>query len=165
MVYPLIIGLVALLAFTGSILSNAAYSDSTIIWKSPSPSNDHDQKVRQLSEQIRSRPSGSRIVLQRSPAVSHGVRPHSYKRDCFQLDISSYNQPLSIQSIPASDMPSDWHDYINFDRDRCIVVEAQAMLDMEGLVDYLLPFGLMPAVVPEFKGITVGRMTPLRSML
>ena len=40
-----------------------------------------------------------------------------------------------------------------------MVVDAQAMLDMEELVpvDYLLPYGLMPTVVPEFKGITVGR--------
>eukprot|EP01035_Chromulina_nebulosa_P017056 gene17056-22567_t len=30
------------------------------------------------------------------------------------------------------------------------------MISFEDLVDYLLPYGYIPAVVPEFKGITVG---------
>lgn len=144
-----------------SICSRAAYSGSTttILQSSLSAAtlSSHEEQIERLSTHIRSRPISSRIVLQRSPAASHGVRPHGYKQDCFQIDISSFNQPLSIQSIPLSDVPSSWHGCIDFNRDGCVVVDAQAMLDMEGLVDYLLPYGLMPAVVPEFKGITVGR--------
>ena len=36
------------------------------------------------------------------------------------------------------------------------VVDVQAMISMEELVDALLPLNLLPLVVPEFKGITVG---------
>jgi delta24-sterol reductase len=35
-------------------------------------------------------------------------------------------------------------------------VRAGARVTMEALVDALLPHGLIPLVVPEFKGITVG---------
>jgi hypothetical protein len=36
------------------------------------------------------------------------------------------------------------------------IVDVQAMASFETMVDVLLPIGLMPAVVPEFKGITIG---------
>jgi hypothetical protein len=36
------------------------------------------------------------------------------------------------------------------------VVDVQAMISMDELVDALLPLNLLPLVVPEFKGITVG---------
>ena len=36
------------------------------------------------------------------------------------------------------------------------VVDVQAMASMDELVDALLPLNLIPLVVPEFKGITVG---------
>ena len=153
----LTIGWVALSLMDYSICSLASYSGSTSAILQSSAASSHEEQIQRLSTQIRSRPISSRIVLQRSPAISHGVRSHGYKQDCFQIDISSFNQPLSIQSIPLNDVPSSWHSCIDFNRDGCVVVDAQAMLDMEGLVDYLLPYGLMPAVVPEFKGITVGR--------
>lgn len=40
--------------------------------------------------------------------------------------------------------------------DVCVVVDAQAMISMEELIDALLPLNLVPLVVPEFKGITLG---------
>jgi len=36
------------------------------------------------------------------------------------------------------------------------VATVGALTSMETLVDTLLPLGLIPGVVPEFKGITVG---------
>ena len=42
-----------------------------------------------------------------------------------------------------------------------MVAHVGAMATMESLVDALLPLGYIPAVVPEFKGITVGKVPPL----
>ena len=114
--YLLTIGWVALALMDYSICSLASYSGSTAAILQSSAASSHEEQIQRLSTHIRSRPISSRIVLQRSPAVSHGVRPHGYKQDCFQIDISSFNQPLSIQSIPLSDVPSSWHGCIDFNR-------------------------------------------------
>lgn len=55
--------------------------------------------------------------------------------------------------LPAEYSASEHQIAINPDR---TIVRAGSKVTMEALVDALLPHGLIPLVVPEFKGITVG---------
>jgi len=98
----------------------------------------HTVGVSLLQAQIQANPSG-RITLKRSPGESHCARQHTYKegQQDIQLDLSSFRSILAID-------------------EEKLEVDVQAMCSFEELVDALLPLNLIPAVVPEFKGITVG---------
>lgn len=116
------------------------------------------------------------IVIKRSPAQSHCVRPHNYKLidNTIQLDMTSINKVIDIEVIskdhrefnciptqflrlPGNPLKVRTYDSsTDCKNDHYAVVNVQAMTSMEDLVDRLLPLGLVPAVVPEFKGITVG---------
>jgi hypothetical protein len=113
----------------------------------------HADQVDALTAQIKSRPAGTKIVLKRSPASSHCVRPHDYKNDCMQLDFSAFDQPISVETVQAADLPAHCRAHLS---GSCVVARVQALMSMEQLVDTLLPHGFVPAVVPEFKGITIG---------
>ncbi|KAJ1383475.1 hypothetical protein B484DRAFT_411124, partial [Ochromonadaceae sp. CCMP2298] len=114
----------------------------------------HADQVDELTAQIKSRPAGQKIVLKRSPASSHCVRPHDYKSGCLQLDFAAFNQPISVETVDAADLPAHCRKHFPAEA-RCVVARVQALMSMEQLVDTLLPHGYVPAVVPEFKGITV----------
>jgi hypothetical protein len=111
--------------------------------------------VDELTAQIKSRPAGQKIVLKRSPASSHCVRPHDHKSGCLQLDFAAFNQPISVETVDAADLPAHCRKHFPAEA-RCVVARVQALMSMEQLVDTLLPHGYVLAVVPEFKGITVG---------
>lgn len=89
------------------------------------------------------------ISLKRSISNSHCPRPQNYKKDfkTLQIDVSGFNKILDIQYIENY--------YIN-DKKIDAYVDVESMMSFEDLVNALEPIGLMPAVVPEFKGITVG---------
>lgn len=60
---------------------------------------------------------------------------------------------LSIEKVDSEDLPSELN---RFAHEIVAVADVQALISMEQLVDFLLPNNMIPAVVPEFKGITVG---------
>ena len=69
---------------------------------------------------------------------------------------SSLNKDSSLmKGFPLSRIPASMR-ALYAQGEIVAVADVQAMASMENLVDALLPLGLMPAVVPEFKGITVG---------
>ena len=79
------------------------------------------------------------IVLASSPDSSV-VRDQNYKMNTqrhYALDLSHLNRVLNVDSTKA------------------MTVRAQAKVNMEQLVQSTLPHGVIPAVVPEFKSITV----------
>ena len=83
-----------------------------------------------------------KIVLKRKIEESHCPRPQLYKENSIQIDVSLLNKVLSLDK--------NENENIN-------IVETGAMISFENLVDELLiNYNLIPAVVPEFKGITVG---------
>jgi len=60
-----------------------------------------------------------------------------------------------VNYVPAS--LSEYLDLeVDSDQKNIAIVDVEAMITMEELVDTLLPLKLVPLVVPEFKGITVG---------
>lgn len=79
---------------------------------------------------------GKPLSLKTSSA-SHTTRSKSYNNDKIALDISGLNQILKIDP-----------------EEKCVHVEPR--VSMEQLVRATLRYGLIPPVVPEFKGITVG---------
>lgn len=77
------------------------------------------------------------ITLAQQKRVSNTVRENSYKSKGPRLGINKLNRILNI------------------DKERkTITVEPR--VTMEQLVEATLPYGLVPAVLPEFKSITVG---------
>ncbi len=87
-------------------------------------------QIRALSEK------GARIAL-KAPGHSNTTRSKSYNKNASALDLSSLNRILKIDP-----------------QKKTAVVESRVTMDQ--LVKATLSFGLIPPVVPEFKGITVG---------
>jgi len=104
----------------------------------------HLKKIEQLQEQVRAifmqrrgQESPETIALRYPSGHSNTTRSKSYKATSRQLDFGSLNQVIQIDP-----------------QKRLAVVEPR--VTMEALVKTTLPYGLIPYVVPEFKGITVG---------
>ena len=112
---------------------------------------EHDALVKALSDSIRTREEKQLVVLRRKVSQSHCVRPQQYKSGGLSLDVSKLTRLISVGEADKGELPAD-ESYSPLTR----VVDVQAFASMETLVDALLPLGLVPAVVPEFKGITVG---------
>ena len=112
----------------------------------------HQKRVDAISKTLGDRPSGSRVTLKRSQSEGHCPRPLSYKHAAVQVDISDMKKLISLETLDAgTNLP---HGYSR--KEIVAIADVQAMMNMEDLVDALLPRGLIPAVVPEFKGITIG---------
>jgi len=97
----------------------------------------HASKIDRIASQLRRRTSGKPLVLQKK-SVSHQVpKAHdpSYRDEA--IDVSDLTAILEI------DVPNR----------RCV---AEAGVTFAELVKATLPHGLIPAVVPELKTITVG---------
>ncbi|MEM1283109.1 MAG: FAD-binding oxidoreductase [Chlamydiota bacterium] len=77
------------------------------------------------------------ITLAKQKHVSNTVRENSYKSKGPRLGINKLNRVLNV------------------DKERKIVT-VEPRVTMEQLVDATLRHGLVPAVIPEFKSITVG---------
>ena len=122
---------------------------------------EHEDKMRVLvssckfPKSFRGAKQQKKIVIKRSLSRSHCVRRHEYKADSIQLDLSGFTNLLRVEPIEHEVVPEHLRQaYKNGE----LVAEAEveAMTSMETLVDALLPLGLVPAIVPEFKGITIG---------
>lgn len=115
----------------------------------------HNIQLNRLVSDVKKKHPTQGIVLKRSPAQSHCPRPHEYKLTSIKLDISMMTKIISVSPYESSK-----HNFGNLDLDtsrgKFAIAEVQAMASMEQLVDGLLPLGFIPAVVPEFKGITIG---------
>jgi FAD/FMN-containing dehydrogenase len=101
---------------------------------------DHSERISLLQQRIRSirnSESGSHAALYYSKGQSNTTRSKSYKNVCHQLDCSSLNHILQIDT-----------------QRRIAIVEPR--VNMEDLVKATLSHGLIAPVIPEFKGITVG---------
>jgi len=100
----------------------------------------HTRKVNELQNQIASwtpAPTKRYLSIRRQPHQSHSTRDYGYKDKCDLVDISLMNQIININV-----------------KEKTAVVEP--LVTMEELVLACLPHHLIPCVVPEFKGITVG---------
>jgi Delta24-sterol reductase len=130
----------------------------------------HDAKVSELSRKCQTNSNLSpgsvkRINIKRTPSESHCPRPHDYKEGSLQLDLSDFRKVIDVTSIDSLSSSSNRKvlkdisrnfDHMLRNGDIAGVADVQCMCDMEVLVDALLPLGMIPAVVPEFKGITIG---------
>ena len=126
---------------------------SPLLYESKVAKETYDMTVRNLIRQLNFRPKTQKVVLERKPAQGHCPRPHDYKKGALRLDISPLNQVVKVHDMTASNLVSE---ELNGYSEITAVATVGAMASMETLVDTLLPMGLVPAVVPEFKGITVG---------
>mmetsp|Transcript_24791 Transcript_24791/g.41304 ORF Transcript_24791/g.41304 Transcript_24791/m.41304 type:complete len:647 (+) Transcript_24791:78-2018(+) len=115
----------------------------------------HQRQIDDLSRTIKGRPLGSKLVLKRKPASSHCVRPHDYKNNCIQVDFTRFNKLISVHEIAHELLPEHLRHHFSL-KEKPVVAHVQALMSMEEFVDAILPHGYIPAVVPEFKGITVG---------
>lgn len=115
----------------------------------------HDKEVAKLSSTIKANPNKV-VTIKRKPAESHCARPHNYKKHSVKLDMSGFTKILSVEEAIMDEIPPHLRKLAAANGDLASVVDVQAMCSFETLVDALLPMGLIPAVVPEFKGITIG---------
>lgn len=98
----------------------------------------HEEKVRAIAEQVRARAQAGAPGHIAKGGVPHVVPlPGDTRRKGRPIDISNLDQVLDIDPV----------------RRRCVV---EAGVAFERLVPRTMAHGLLPAVVPELKGITVG---------
>jgi len=93
--------------------------------------------IEKLQEQIRSFSKEGKRAAFSSSGSSNTTRSKSYNKNGVRLDLNGLNHILEVDPEKK-------------------VVHAEPRVTMEQLVKATLPYGLMPPVVPEFKGITVG---------
>lgn len=94
----------------------------------------HQEKLQRLAEQIRSAAGGAPIGLAKNTSNLFRDRKQTPKQ---KLDVRAFNEVLEIN------VAERW-------------VEAEGMTPYAKLVDAMLEKGLMPAVVPQLKSITIG---------
>ena len=100
-------------------------------------SMDHEQKLARIIEELKTRNSTRPLSLKKK-TVSHMVpNPANSKHDDIKLDITDFDEILSI----------DTHSR---------VCTAEPGVTFEKLVQATLPHNLVPAVVSEFRTITIG---------
>jgi delta24-sterol reductase len=101
----------------------------------------HAKKIDLLQAEIKhyrfSKENSSPLTLHYSEGYSNTTRTKSYKNKCPQIDFSQFNDVLLVDP-----------------EKRIALVEPR--VTMETLLQATLPFHLVPPVLPECKGITVG---------
>lgn len=98
----------------------------------------HSQKVKRLQEQLHSiRLQKIPITLRRGFGRSHTTRSQTYKTNARHLDFKALDQVIHVDLQKR-------------------IAWVEPGVTMEKLVKATLSHGLIPPVVPEFKGITVG---------
>ncbi|CRX39158.1 FAD-binding oxidoreductase [Estrella lausannensis] len=98
----------------------------------------HRQKVETLRQSLLSRKSDSRrFCLSPGKTSPNTTREGTYKKDSLRVDMRNFDAIVEVNI-----------------HDRTVLVEPKAT--MEKLFSETEAFGLMPKVLPEFKGITVG---------
>eukprot|EP01038_Epipyxis_sp_PR26KG_P006994 gene6994-9558_t len=116
---------------------------------------------------MKQRKNQQKVVLLRSPSESHCARQHGYKQNnsTLTVDMSKFVDVINVEKIGMNidiiHYLKKWFNHFgdisNSKLQPVAVVEVESMCSMEKLVDHLFEFhGLIPAIVPEFKGITVG---------
>ncbi|CAM9529737.1 unnamed protein product [Chrysoparadoxa australica] len=111
------------------------------------PMTEHKALVEGIANEVKSRET-QLVSLKRGRGQGHTVRQYGYKEGTTQVDVSGLDQIVSLSTL-AEDSPF---------RERGAVASAvaESAVTMEQLVTTLLPQGLVPCVVPEFRMITVG---------
>lgn len=94
----------------------------------------HDDCVKNLQDQLKENRS---LVSLSYSGQSNTTRTKSYKKKSHKLNFANLNRVLKIDS-----------------EKQVAIVEPRVTMDQ--LVKATLPYGLIPQIVPEFKGITVG---------
>jgi delta24-sterol reductase len=98
----------------------------------------HSRDVKKLQEKIRFfRTQNSSISLQYSSGTSNTTRSKSYKHSSTKLKLDAFDRIIHIDP-----------------KEGLALVEPR--VTMQELVQATVHYGLIPAVVPEFRGITVG---------
>ena len=100
------------------------------------PKEHHARDVSRLQQLLRQK-NETQFCLGTAKTPSNTTRYRDYKEKAQRLDISHLDRVLAVD--PAK---------------KTALVEPR--ICMHKLIMELLPYGLMPAVLPEFKGITVG---------
>lgn len=90
-------------------------------------------KVEKLQAQVRA--AKGRLALQRDVKRSNVTRDPTYKAGCTLIDVSDFNQVLEV---------TDTH------------IICEPLVTMEQMATAAIAKGVVPQVVPEFRGITVG---------
>jgi FAD/FMN-containing dehydrogenase len=96
----------------------------------------HAERVRGISDAVRGAPRGEHLPLGLAKTTSNLFRIRS-EQPKNRLDLSGFNRVLEVDP----------------DRE---TLDAEALVSYEMLVDAALPRGVMPAVVPQLKTITLG---------
>jgi FAD/FMN-containing dehydrogenase len=94
----------------------------------------HTEKLRRLADQIKAAAGSAPIGLAKDTSNLFRDRKQTPKQ---KLDVRQFNEVLEINPV------ENW-------------VEVEGMTPYVKLVDAMLAFGLMPAVVPQLKSITIG---------
>ncbi len=94
----------------------------------------HEEKLHRLAEQIKSGTGGAPIGLAKDTSNLFRDRKETPRQ---KLDVRQFNEVLSVNADER------W-------------VEVEGMTPYAKLVDEMLAYGLMPAVVPQLKSITIG---------
>src|SRR6185312_2640113 len=97
---------------------------------------DHDERVRAISEQVRARPSAQKITV-RKKRPGHTPHDYGYKAGKHVIDVTTLDHVLEL------------------DREKQLVI-CEAEVNMGQLCKATLPYGFVPAVVPELETFTVG---------
>ncbi len=90
-------------------------------------------KIERLQAQVRA--AKGRLALKRDVKRSNVTRDPTYKAGCTLIDVSDFNQVLEA---------TDTH------------IICEPLVTMENMVEAAIEKGVVPQVVPEFRGITVG---------
>jgi hypothetical protein len=96
----------------------------------------HDQKIRYLQNEILTK-KDVRFRLEGGRGYSNTTRSKSYNKGCAPLSCANLDQVIAI----------------DLEKKR---IWVEPRITMEALVQTTLPLGLLPPIIPEFKGITVG---------
>lgn len=99
----------------------------------------HNATLHAIQSQIKEalNKSSTPFALRYGRGHSNTTRSKSYKKNCVNIDCGSLNTIVNIDVNTRS-------------------AHVEPRVTIEQLVDATLKFNLIPAVVPEFKGITVG---------
>lgn len=107
---------------------------------------EHDSIITRIALEVKNR-GHRKLSLLRSISQSHCPRPQAYKGETLLINIANLTRVIDIEYSPSSHV-KDEKILTNFDA----IVDVQSGITFEALVDALAPLGLIPAVVPEFKG-------------
>ena len=98
----------------------------------------HESQLHKILSDIIKRPEGKKITLQRRPEQSHCPRPHAYKSNSIQLDISQFDKLLNVEYLREN---NDLMNLISYElKSRAnndeifAVADVQALMSMEQLV-------------------------------